>query len=345
LTRSLLSYRRNGRSKALNLGLQGGGAHGAFTWGVLDALLAEDGLRFDGVSGASAGAINAVALAAGLLEDGAAGARAKLAEVWQAIAATVPLPLLPIPGLPVPGLADETVLGLVTRLVSPYQFNPFDFDPLRDVLMRTIDFAALQRRPPVHLHISATDIADGRPRVFTGSEITCDVVLASSTLPQLRQAIRIGQRHYWDGGYSANPPLLPLLFERDAADTLIILLDTADDADVPTSTGAIARRIGRLAFHAPLRREIEFIERWRELARRRVMFGSRRLKRLRQHRFHLIEAGEATAALDPVSKLVPDRRLLERLRDAGCAAGRVWLDRHAETLGVRSTVDLAARFL
>jgi NTE family protein len=340
LPRFLLSSKRNHRrGKPLNLGLQGGGAHGAFTWGVLDVLLEQEHLSFDGVSGASAGAINAIALAAGLLENGPAGARAKLAEVWEAIAATVPA-VMPVPGLP-----NETMLGLVTRVVSPYQFNPFDYDPLRDILTRTIDFAALQRHCPVQLYIAATDIADGKPRVFTALEIARDVVLASTCLPHLRQAIRIGERHYWDGGYSANPPILPLVLEREAADTLIVLVDSTEDPDLPTSASAITRRIGRLAFHAPLRREIEFVERWRELAGDGFTLGSRRLKRLRQHRFHLIEAGDATVGLEPVSKLVPERRMLEDLRDAGRRAGQAWVERHTDALGARSTVDLAARFL
>jgi NTE family protein len=341
LPRFLLPYKRNHqRGKPLNLGLQGGGAHGAFTWGVLDVLLEQEHLSFNGVSGASAGAINAVALAAGLQENGADGARAKLAEVWGAIAATVPASLVPLSGVP-----GETVLGLVTRVVSPYQFNPFDYDPLRDILARTIDFAGLQHHCPVQLYIAATDVADGKPRVFTGAEITRDVVLASTCLPHLRQAIRIGERHYWDGGYSANPPILPLVFERGAADTLIVLIDSIADAALPTSASAITRRIGHLAFHAPLRREIEFVERWRELAGDGFTLGSRKLKRLRQHRFHLIEAGEATVRLEPVSKLVPERRMLESLRDAGRTAAQAWVDRHTDALGARSTVDLAARFL
>jgi NTE family protein len=332
--------RNHQRSKPLNLGLQGGGAHGAFTWGVLDVLLEQDRLAFDGVSGASAGAINAVALAAGLMENGAEGARAKLAEVWEAIAATVPASMMHVPGVP-----SETMLGLVTRVVSPYQFNPFDYDPLRDILARTIDFSGLRQHSPVHLHISATDIADGKPRIFAGPEVTRDVVLASTCLPHLRQAIRIGERHYWDGGYSANPPILPLVLDREAADTLIVLVDPTEDLDLPTSASAITRRIGRLAFHAPLRREIEFVERWRQLAGDGFVLGTRRLKRLRQHRFHLIEAGDATVGLAPVSKLVPERTMLEGLRDAGRTAAQAWVDRHTSALGARSTVDLAARFL
>jgi len=328
------------RRKPLNLGLQGGGAHGAFTWGVLDALLERDGLTFDGISGASAGAINAVALAAGLLEDGRAGARAKLAAVWQAIAGAVPAALLPAAGLP-----TDHWFGLAARMVSPYQFNPFDVDPLRHVLTETIDFEALRRHSPLHLYVAATDVADGKARLFATTELAREVLLASTCLPHLRQAVRIGDRHYWDGGYSANPPLLPLVLERAAADTLIVLLDSAEPAPVPTSASAIARRLGSLAFNAPLRREIEMIERWRALAGEGVTLGGRRQRRLRRHRFHLIEAGAATADLAPASKLYPVWPLLEKLRDRGRAAAIAWLDRHGGALGTRATVDLWARFL
>ena len=310
------------RRKPLNLGLQGGGAHGAFTWGVLDALLECDGLSFDGISGASA------------------GARAKLTAVWQAIAGTTPAALLPATGLP-----TDAWLGIASRMVSPYQFNPFDVDPLRHVLTRTIDFDALRRHSPLHLYVAATDVADGKARLFGTAELSREVLLASACLPHLRQAVRIGDRHYWDGGYSANPPVLPLVFERTAADTLIVLIDSAEQAQVPTSASAIARRLGSLAFNAPLRREIEMIEHWRALSGEGVAFGSRRQRRLRRHRFHLIEAGDATADLAPASKLYPVWSLLEKLRDLGRAAASAWLDRHADALGTRSTVDLAARFL
>ena len=339
--RSLLGFGSDRRRRTpLNLGLQGGGAHGAFTWGVLDALLEREDLAFDAVSGASAGALNAVALAAGLLEDGRAGARAKLAALWEAIAGAIPAALLPAAGLP-----GDAWLGIATRMMSPYQFNPFDVDPLRHVLSRTIDFEALRRHSPLQLYIAATDVADGKARLFGTAELSREVLLASTCLPHLRQAVRIGDRHYWDGGYSANPPVLPLVFERAAADTLIVLVDPIEQGQVPTSAAEIARRLGALAFNAPLRREIELIEHWRSLAGEGVTLGSRRQRRLRRHRFHLIEAGAATGDLTPASKLYPAWPLLERLRDLGRAAARTWIELHATALGSRSTVDLAMRFL
>jgi NTE family protein len=252
----------------------------------------------------------------------------------------VPAALLPAGGLP-----TEAWLGIATRMMSPYQFNPFDFDPLRQVLTRTIDFAALRRHSPLQLCVAATDVADGKARLFATAEISREVLLASACLPHLRQAVRIGDRHYWDGGYSANPPVLPLVLERAAADTMIVLVDATEQTQVPTSAADIARRLGLLAFNAPLRREIEMIERWRSFAGEGVTLGGRRQRRLRRHRFHLIEAGAATGDLAPASKLYPIWPLLEKLRDRGRAAADAWLDRHAAALGSRSTVDLAARFL
>jgi len=327
------------RNRYLNLALQGGGAHGAFTWGVLDALLELEYLSFDGVTGASAGAINAVALAAGLMEDGRPGARAKLAAMWQAIAGTTPAVLLPAAGLP-----TDAWFGIATRLMSPYQFNPFDLNPLRQVLTESIDFDALRRHSPVNLYVSTTDVAHGKARLFVTEELSREVLLASACLPHLRQAVRIGDRHYWDGGYSANPPVLPLVFECAAADTLIVLIDPTELAQVPTSPAEIARRLGTLAFNAPLRREIEFIESWRALSSRGLALGGRQ-RRLRRHRFHLIDAGAATGDLAPATKLYPVWPLLEKLRDLGHSAACAWLDRNAAALGTRSTVDLTARFL
>jgi len=337
--RRLLGRRAKGGGD-INLALQGGGAHGAFTWGVLDALLEVDDLGIAGLSGASAGAVNAVALAAGWLDGGRAGARVKLAETWQAIAAAIPSIPPPLQMMPA-----DLMLGLATRLMSPYQFNPLDVDPLRDALARLIDFARLRRHAPLALHIAATDVANGRPPVFGAGEITIEVVLASACLPHLRQAVRIGERHYWDGGYSANPPLLPLVFERGAADTLIVLVDPVHEPELPTSAPAIARHVGRLTFNAPLRRDIELIEQWRLLAGEGITLGGRRRRRLRRHRFHLIAGGESTRKFDSASRLYPDRHTIEQLRDAGRASARAWLDCHLASIGKTGTVDLAATFL
>ncbi|MDX1576426.1 MAG: patatin-like phospholipase family protein, partial [Kiloniellales bacterium] len=216
LVRALLTDPK--AAKPINLALQGGGAHGAFTWGVLDRLLEDGRLRFEGVSGTSAGAVNAVALAAGLAEGGPEAARAKLEEVWRGVSqASCCHPLRSLPpdsrdGTEVPSdSAGHIALDVLTRVFSPYDLNPLDIDPLRDVLEGAIDFKSVRRAGAPELFLAATEVSTGRARIFTSSEVSLDVVLASACLPTLRKAVKIGRHHYWDGGFSANPALMPLV--------------------------------------------------------------------------------------------------------------------------------------
>jgi NTE family protein len=242
---------------------------------------------------------------------------------------------------------------LMTRLVSPYQFNPLDFNPLRDVLEQSIDFKRLRRDCQIDLYIAATDIATGKPRIFRNRELTVDCLLASACLPHLHRAVKIGRRHYWDGGFSANPPLLPLVEAGTAEDTLIVQLDAAVMAKVPTDARAIIARVNHLTFSGPLKHEVETIERLRGLAADggvlggplgRALGGARR-RRIHRHRFHHIAAGPPTRKLGAGSRLNPDWALLCRLRDMGRGAAEAWLRQNADALGRRSTVDLAAKFL
>jgi NTE family protein len=336
--------------RPINLALQGGGAHGAFTWGVLDRLLEDGRFRFESVSGASAGAVNAVALAAGLAEGGAAAARSKLEAIWRG--AIELARFSPLRSHPMSWLArtfdwsfGNTVLDLMTRLYSPNQLNPFDINPLRDLVARHVDFAAIAERRPVALWVAATDVATGLARLFSTKEMTLDVVIASASLPHLHQAVRIGDNYYWDGGFSANPPVVPLVEQSEADDTLIVQVNPDSDAAIPTTASEIAARVNRLTFNAPLRREIALIERCRALADDGLAFGGPLRRRYRDHRFHLIEGAAATAPLGEASKLTPNWGLVMRLKDAGRAAASDWLDRNFAALGRRSTVDLAAKFL
>ena len=348
------------RPRRLNLALQGGGAHGAFTWGVLDRLLEDGRLEIASVSGTSAGAMNAVSLAQGLMEGGAPLARERMGEFWRAVSETARYsPLRPHPFEPAAardGQVSETrmvLFDLMTRLFSPYQLNPLDFNPLREVLEQSIDFRRLRRHSPVALYIAATDVATGKPRIFRDSELSVDCLLASACLPQLHRAVKVGRRHYWDGGFSANPAILPLLEDGLAEDTLIVQLDPAVTAKVPKNARAIIARINHMTFGAPLQREIEAIEQLRALARDGWggrwawgwSWGSARRRRLRRHRFHHIAAGAAVRKLGPGSRLTPEWQVLCRLRDLGRAAAQTWLNQNAESLGRRSSVDLAAKFL
>ncbi len=325
------------RAKLINLALQGGGAHGAFTWGVLDRLLEDGRLRPAAVSGASAGAVNAVGLAAGLAEGGPEAARAKLAELWRAVADKARLNPLGN------GSGATAMADLMTRVLSPYQFNPMDLNPLRDVLERLIDFDRLRRVPPVDLYIAATDVATGRARIFRNPEISAAAVLASACLPQLYRAVEIDGRHYWDGGYSANPPLMPLVRDARAGDTLVVQIERADEPEVPRRAPDILGRLNRITFNGPLLAELAEIEHCRQLAEGALWPGGA-LRRIARHRLHLIGAGEHTSRLPAGSKLSPDWRLLQGLRDSGRAAVEDWLARHLADIGRRATIDSAGRF-
>ena len=331
--------RRPGPVKPLNLALQGGGAHGAFTWGVLDRLLEDGRTRFDGVSGTSAGAFNAVALAAGLMEDGPEGARAKLEALWRAAADAARFS--PLRG----GGSSQVAFDVMTRVVSPYQFNPLDLNPLRALLEDAVDFSALRKASPIGLFIAATEVSSGKARIFETREISIDAVLASACLPQLHQAVKVGRHHYWDGGFSANPAILPVIEACETADTLIVQLNPDRDSELPTRAGEISARMMRLTFNLPFRREVETIERCRQVAREGLAFGGQLRRRVKRHRFHLIEAARYTRDLEEHSRLTPEWELLCHLRDCGRQAAENWLKRHHGSLGRRSTVDLAKKFL
>lgn len=337
----LLRFRRHFR---INLALQGGGAHGAFTWGVLDRLLEEDALTFGCVSGTSAGAVNAVALASGLATGGRAGARAKLREVWEGVhKAGVPDLLRLNPFLF--GLTHSSTFAQVAGLLSPYEFNPLGFDPLRNLLAETIDFEAIREKSPVGLLIAATEVATGRSRLFRQKEMTVDAVLASACLPTLHRTVEIDGVGYWDGGFSKNPDLVTLASDSPVADTLIVQINPLLRPVLPKGAREIASTTNRLTFNAPLLRDVEFILAVREAMRGR--FGAVRRGRqaaLAAHRFHLIEAGRYTASLSDDSKMKPDLGLFTYLHGAGRTQAHKWIGQHLKSVGRRETVDLALRF-
>ena len=332
------------RSQRLNLALEGGGAHGAFTWGVLDRLLEDEALDIGWISATSAGAVNAVALAAGLVEGGRAGARAKLRAVWEAVAkAGVPDLMRLNPWLA--SISRSNTLAQVAALFSPYDFNPLGFDPLRKLLGAHIDFSTLRTSSGPELLIAATDVATGRARLFRRREITVEAVLASACLPTLHHAVSIDGRAYWDGGFSANPDLLTLARESPAGDTLIVKLTALDRDGLPTSAREIAARVNQLTFGQPMLRDVEVIATVRRLHGRWGWTSSPADARLARHRFHLIEAGRFTAALAPESKGKPDIELLTYLHGAARSETEKWLARHRAGIGAKETVDLARHFL
>jgi NTE family protein len=332
------------RQRRLNLALEGGGAHGAFTWGVLDRLLEDETLDIAWISATSAGAVNAVALAAGLAEGGRPAARAKLRAVWESVAKAGVSDLLRLnPWLA--SISRSNTLAQVASLFSPYDFNPLGLDPFRKLLEAHIDFTALRTTKGPELLIAATDVATGRPRLFRRREISVEAVLASACLPTIHHAVSIDGQAYWDGGFSANPDLLTLGRESPVGDTLIVKLNALDRNGVPMSTREIAARANQITFSQPMLRDVEVIETVRRLSSRWTRRSSTGDARLARHRFHLIEAGRFTAALAPESKGKPDIELLIHLHGAARSETEKWLARHRGSVGWTSTVDLARYFL
>jgi NTE family protein len=328
--RAAIAARRTGID--VNLALQGGGVHGAFTWGVLDRLLEDERVNIRAVSGASAGAFNAVALVDGFAAGGRAGARAKLDAVWHSVVDMARWGSLgAISNRPAAMMAFD----VMTRLFAPAQLNPFGNNPLRDILLGHIDFRRLRRESPIDLHVAATDVATGEARIFSRREMSAKAVLASTCLPQLMQPVRIAGRVYWDGGLSANPPLWPLVEGSGPDETLVVLLVPRTEPDVPATAPEIGARMSWLAFGQPLARELAAMER----AQTTGTFGGIFRRRLRRHRLAFIEAGDAVAGLDRASRLVPERRLVLRLKEAGRVAADAWL---AQRFGERAKAEGSA---
>jgi NTE family protein len=315
-----LSRRREAGRRPLSLALQGGGSFGAFTWGVLDRLLEQDRVALDMVSGVSAGAVNAVLLADGLAEGGPAAARARLERFWRRVSSAGALARL---GHAVAGTA-ALAIELSTRLFSPYQFNPLGLNPLREILAEEVDFARLRRASPIRLLIGATAVKDGRLRLFRTEEITLDTVLASACLPQIHHAVAIDGEWYWDGGFSANPPLRPLVLESEASDIVLVQITPEAQKGVPYLLPDITRRMNQITFNGPLQREMEALADLTEAVSRERYFRSRLCRKLQRLRLHRIAAEEVIEGLQQASALAVGWSFLARLRDGGRKAVDDW---------------------
>ncbi len=323
--------------KTLHLALQGGGAHGAFTWGVLDALLLDGRVGLAGISGTSAGAVNAVALAHGWAlaqdqgQDPAEGARASLAHLWKKV---MDMGALGEGAARLSRLMAGVLPGALTRL-SPYQTNPLDHNPLRALLEREIDFDRLARLKAPRVFVAATDVATGRAEIFSGKRLTAQAVMASCCLPQLFQAPVINGKPYWDGGYSANPALGPLVELGETSDILLVQINPLRRSDPPTSDAQITDRVNDLTFNASLIAQMRTIALINDgLARGLVSEG---LKPIHMHR---IDGGAELAAMPAASKLSPRPATVEKLFTLGQDSARRWLKRHWATVGEGSSVNL-----
>jgi NTE family protein len=336
-----------GSVKTINLALQGGGAYGAFTWGVLDGLLADERIDFEAISGTSAGAMNAVVLADGLMRDGADGARAQLAEFWRGVSragvgggATADAMRSMLGFWDMPGFSPLAFFERFAGVNSPYRSNPLNINPLRTLLEGLVDFDRVRANDALKLFVSATNVRNGKIRVFSGDEITADAILASACLPILFQAVEIGDEAYWDGGYMGNPALFPFFTETECTDILLVQINPVHRQEVPKTAQAIMERVAEITFNASLLREfraIDFVNR---------LIDDNRLdpKRYKRNRLHRIDATEALAKYASSSKLDTSWRFFEELHEAGEAAARDWLAAHYADIGVRATLDLRAEF-
>lgn len=338
----------------LNLALQGGGSHGAFTWGVLDALLEDGRLGFEGLSGTSAGAVNAAALAGGWTlaqrqgRDPREGAREKLAGIWYRISALGSLGTLQQQftrmlwgGLP-PELSPGTFIGNAWRgLLSPYQSNPLDINPLRKMLEEEIDFPAIAAQHALRVFVSATHVRTGKAVVFTGKQLDARAVLASACLPMLFQAVEIDGESYWDGGYSVNPALSPLIKECGTSDLLLVQINPLRREQTPKTSAEILDRINELTFNASLLTQMRAIDFVNQL----LAEGAVSHARCKIVRVHRVDGGPALDAFPASSRVSADGVMISQLFDAGRRCGKEWLAEHFEAIGHKSTVDIRRDYL
>lgn len=330
--------------KPVNIALQGGGSHGAFTWGVLDRLLEDGRLDIAAISGTSAGAMNAVALAHGWATSGAEGAREKLHDFWRAVARQgrfSPVRRMPWDVLwgnwSVENTPGYLWFDAFSRIFSPYSANPFNHNPLRDVVRTEIDFDLVRRCTGPKLFISATNVETGQLRVFETGEITLDTVMASACLPQIFQAVEIDGTPYWDGGYGGNPALYPFFYATPVEDVLLVQINPVEREGAPRSAREIQNRIDEITFNAAMLREFRAIAFVNEL----IESGQLERGQYRQIRMHRIDADEAFKDLSASSKVNAELAFLEYLRDLGRSAADDWLAESYDDVGERASLDIS----
>ena len=335
--------------KPVTLALQGGGAHGAFTWGVLDRLLEDERLDIVGISGTSAGAMNGAMVVCGLHQGGREAARALLERFWTRVSAFAGLgPLQPtwLDHMTGDGGLDFSpvyqAFDFMSRIFSPYQINVLDFHPLRELLGDMIDFDCLHAADAVPLFVSATNVRAGKIRVFRPDELSIDALMASACLPQIYKAVEIDGEAYWDGGFMGNPAVFPLLEGCASSDVILVQINPIATAKVPTAARDILDRVNEISFNASLMREMRAIAFITKLIDDGAIRKSAGLKRFY---IHMIEAEDVMSALDFSSKLNASRPFLTWLRDLGRARAEAWLDTDFAALGTRSSLDVAATFL
>jgi NTE family protein len=333
------------------LALQGGGSHGAFTWGVLDALLEDGRIEFEAITGASAGAMNAVVMAEGWRRglqrgsDPREEARSLLAEFWRGIGAQ-PSHYGLAPGFawsPTRSGANSATLmmDLISRMFSPYQLNPFNYNPLRTLLRPLIDFDALREAPPFKLFINATNVRTGRPRIFRESEMKLEMLLASAAMPFTFHAVEVDGEHYWDGGYMGNPALFPLYYGTETRELLLVQINPLFRDEVPDTAQEIVERVSEISFNSALLFEL----RAAAFVQRLLAEGRLDPQRYKQVHMHLIDGEEALRPFSASTKDDTNPAFLQQLFQRGREVAQAWLGRSIEQIGRSSSTSIVDRYL
>ena len=337
----------NSQTKLVNLALQGGGSHGAFTWGVMDAILEDGRLDINGLSATSAGAMNASVYAYHHMLGGTDGARQGLKDFWQRISKEGDKTRNPMDEIyeqmNLGMLSSASMFETMTRLLSPYQFNPMNLNPLKDVLNASVDFSRLHECEDTHLRICATNVRSGKIKIFANKEITSEVVLASACLPSLFQAVEIDGEHYWDGGYMGNPAIYPMFTGLASSDVILVHINPLTRNELPKTAPDIMNRLNEISFNSTLMREmraVKFIQDIQELD----WIKDEHKHKLRSIYMHSIRDDAVMAKLPVASKSKTDWKFLTGLRDQGRATAQAWLEAHFDDVGRRSTINLEHDF-
>ncbi|MDZ5646884.1 patatin-like phospholipase family protein [Nitrospirillum sp. BR 11828] len=334
--------------KRVNLGLQGGGSHGAFTWGVLDRLLEDGRLEVEAISGTSAGAMNAVVLADGYGKDGREGARQALRSFWTKVGEagrTSPIKRSWLSRLRGSWRVDDSPgyawINLMNMLVSPYQSNPLGINPLRGILKELVDFDRVRTGCGIDLYLSATNVETGKVKIFRNRDITIDAVLASACLPQMFQAVEIEGEFYWDGGFMGNPSLWPIAYENESHDIIVVQINPLVRKGVPKTPFEIADRVNEITFNASLMREMRSIR----FVARMIESGELTSDQYKALRMHVIENDEALADMHASSKLNAEPEFLQYLFTKGRETADCWLTANFDKVGVETSIDIVHDYL
>ena len=333
--------------KTVSLALQGGGAHGAFTWGVLDAILQDGRLAIEAITGASAGAMNAVVLAEGWIEGGPEGAREQLRKFWKrvsldgALSAAQQRLINRIIGFwSHDGSPAHLWLDAWTRSLSPYETNPLDINPLRDALAELINFGRVRSCRDMKLFIAATNVWTGKVHIFNGPELTADHVVASACLPTIFQAVEIGGEPYWDGGYTGNPALFPLFYETKCDDILLVQINPIERRATPRTAHEIQNRLTEITFNSGLLRELRSVD----FVLRLIDEGKLSRDEYKRVLLHRITGGERLDAFAASSRLNAEWSFFKELKDLGRAITKKWLAENYDAIGERGTLDIKAAY-